>query len=62
MTADEHEAETGDRMEWTADEQDIRGRTAKLMSQLAALYNENTLLRERVRLLEKEMRRASKRG
>jgi hypothetical protein len=62
MTTDDHEAESADGSEWAADEQDVRGRTEKLVSQLAALYNENTLLRERVRALEKEMRKASKRG
>jgi hypothetical protein len=38
--------------------QDVRGREEKLARQLAELYNENTLLRERVRLLEREARRA----
>jgi hypothetical protein len=61
MTANEPEADTGDRAaEWAADAHDIRGRTEQLVSQLADLYNENTLLRERVRRLEREMRRAAR--
>ena len=44
------------------DEQDIRGHAERLGQQLAELYNENTLLRERVRRLENEMRRAQKRA
>ena len=63
MSADDHEAESLDGGEWAVDdEQDIRGRTEQLVSQIAQLYNENTLLRERVRALEREMRKASKRG
>jgi hypothetical protein len=41
------------------DEQDVLIQTERLVSQLADLYNENTLLRERVRVLENEMRRTS---
>ena len=63
MSADDHEAESLDGGEWAVDdERDIRGRAEQLVSQIAQLYNENTLLRERVRALEREMRKASKRG
>ncbi|HEV8437603.1 MAG TPA: hypothetical protein VGT40_05875 [Methylomirabilota bacterium] len=58
---DEPEAEIFDRTS-DGDEQAIRDRTERLVTQLAELYNENTLLRQRVRILEREMRRASKRG
>jgi hypothetical protein len=61
MTMDEPEAEIFDRTS-DGDEQAIRDRTERLVTQLAELYNENTLLRQRVRILEREMRRASKRG
>jgi hypothetical protein len=62
MTADDHE-EALDGGEWAADEEhDVRGRTETLVSQIARLYNENTLLRERVRALEREIRKAPKRG
>ena len=44
------------------DEQDSRGHAERLGQQLAELYNENTLLRERVRRLEKAMRRAQSRA
>jgi hypothetical protein len=40
-------------------EQEFRRQTEELVVQLASLYNENTLLRERVRALEREARRAS---
>ena len=42
-------------------EQDIRRRTEALVVQLASLYNENTLLRERIRTLEGRTRPASPR-
>ena len=58
MTMHEHESDMGQpAAEWPMDELDLRGRAEKLVSQLAELYNENTLLRERVRRLE-EMRGA----
>lgn len=38
------------------------GRTERLIRQLAELYNENTRLRHRVRMLEREMRSASERA
>ena len=55
MTMDDLEPDTNE----GHDEQDLRNE--KLVSQLAELYNENTLLRERVRRLENEVRRNSKR-
>lgn len=62
MSHDDQEAEGLEGGEWLGDEHDPRARTEKLVSQLAELYNENTLLRERVRALEREMRRISRRG
>ena len=44
------------------DERDTRGHAERLGQQVAELYNENTLLRERVRRLENEVRRAQKRA
>jgi len=38
------------------DEARLRGHAERLGQQLAELYNENTLLRERVRVLEQQVR------
>jgi hypothetical protein len=43
-----------------ADEAEIRGHAERLGQQLAELYNENTLLRERVRVLEQQVRAGAK--
>jgi len=54
---DEPEAAGADRAaSGLEDETGIRGHAERLGQQIADLYNENTLLRERVRVLEQQVR------
>jgi hypothetical protein len=54
---DEPETHTGEATEpGPENEPGFRGHAERLGQQLADLYNENTLLRERVRVLEQRMR------
>ena len=57
---DKPEADTDERITPGPGEPGISGHAERLGQHLADLYNENTLLRERVRVLEQQMRAGTK--